>query len=77
MATPSTAERLHFRRTQWKLEIADDFQEAESQTRGYWRNASPAERLTALENLREPFYGPDQTGGRLQRFLELVPIPWR
>lgn len=61
------------RRATWKLEVAGSFAEAEDQTRAHWRAASPAERLNALEMLREPFYGKDQTGGRLQRFLEVVP----
>lgn len=63
------------RRRTWKHETAGSFEEAEQQTRSYWRNATPAERLNALENLREPFYGPDQTSRGLQRFLELVPLP--
>ncbi len=46
--------------------------EAEAETRAYWRTATPAERLNALEALREPFYGKDQIGGRLQRVLEIV-----
>ena len=65
----ATSRRKAFRRQQWKLEFADSFEEAERQTREYWRNASPAERLNALETLREPFYGPDQASRRLQRFL--------
>ncbi|MEM1084518.1 MAG: hypothetical protein AAGI48_10425 [Verrucomicrobiota bacterium] len=66
-------ERSRLRRETWTIEIANGFDEAEEQTRTYWRNADSAERLNALETLREPFYGPDQTGGRLQRLLELVP----
>jgi hypothetical protein len=61
------------RRESWKLVVADNFAEAEAETRAYWRAATPAERLNALEKLREPFYGKDQIGGRLQRFLEVVP----
>ena len=75
MTESATSRRTTVRRKQWKLEFADSFDEAERQTREYWRNASPAERLNALETLREPFYGPDQTSRRLQRFLELVPFP--
>lgn len=75
MATLSQTKRALHRRSTWKLEIADSFEEAERQTRAYWHNATPAERLNALEALREPFYGPDQTSRRLQRFLELVPFP--
>ena len=61
------------RRKNWQIVIADSFAEAETETRAYWRAATPAERLNALEKLREPFYGKDQIGGRLQRFLEVVP----
>ena len=61
------------RREGWKLVVAESFAEAEEETRAYWRAATPAERLNALEKLREPFYGKDQIGGRLQRFLEVVP----
>ncbi len=52
--------------------MAGSFAEAEAETRAYWRTATPAERLNALEALREPFYGKDQIGGRLQRVLEIV-----
>lgn len=72
--TPAQA-RTARRRSEWKLELAHSFAEAEAQTRAYWRSASSAERLNALETLRKPFYGKDQTGGRLQRFLEVVPAP--
>ena len=75
MPSTSKSQRAAIRRQQWKLEFANSFDEAEQQTRAYWHNASPAERLNALEQLREPFYGPDQTSRRLQRFLELVPFP--
>ena len=53
--------------------VADSFAEAEADTRAYWRAATPAERLNALEKLRKPFYGKDPIGGRLPRFLEVVP----
>jgi hypothetical protein len=73
--TPAQTRRVAIRSCRWKLEFATSFDEAERQTREYWRNATPAERLGALETLREPFYGPDQASRRLQRFLELVPFP--
>jgi hypothetical protein len=69
----SAEARAARRRASWKIVIADSFAEAEAETRAYWRAATPAERLNALEKLREPFYGKDQIGGRLQRFLEVVP----
>ncbi|MFT4176061.1 MAG: hypothetical protein QM627_05340 [Luteolibacter sp.] len=71
----SAAARTARRRAEWQLVVADSFAEAEAETRAYWRAASSAERLNALEALREPFYGKDQIGGRLQRFLEIVPAP--
>ena len=61
------------RQATWKLETASSFAEAEAQTRAYWRSATPAERLNALEALREPLYGKNQTRCRLQGFLEVVP----
>jgi hypothetical protein len=64
------------RRANWKVVVTDSFAEAEAETRAYWRAATPAERLNALEKLREPFYGKDQIGGRLQRFLEVVPAEY-
>ncbi len=73
MLPPSRETRKEKRRQHWVIQTAASFAEAESQTRAYWRQATSAERLTALEKLREPFYGKDQIGGRLQRFLEVVP----
>jgi hypothetical protein len=76
MSTParnSSAIRTARRRAEWKVVVADSFAEAEAERRAYWRAATTAERLNALEKLREPFYGKEQTGGRLQRFLEVVP----
>jgi hypothetical protein len=73
-SAPTAVEaRTARRRAEWQIVVADSFAEAEAETRAYWRSATPAERLNALETLREPFYGKDQIGGRLQRFLEVVP----
>ena len=73
-SAPTAAEaRTAHRRAGWKIVVAENFDEAEAQPRAYWHAATPAERLNALEKLREPFYGKDQIGGRLQRFLEVVP----
>ena len=72
-ARSSSITRTARRRAEWKVVVADSFAETEAETRAYWRAATPAERLNALEKLREPFYGKDQIGGRLQRFLEVVP----
>ncbi|MGL4401386.1 MAG: hypothetical protein ACRCXD_16090 [Luteolibacter sp.] len=71
---PNAAEiRTARRRAGWKIDVVDSFAEAETETRAYWRATTPAERLNALEKLRELFYSKDQIGGRLQRFLEVVP----
>lgn len=61
-------------RSHWTLETMS-FEEAEEQTRTYWKNASPEERLNALESLREQLYGENQSSRGLQRFLSLVPQP--
>ena len=71
--TAAKLERNRLRRAHWKLEKVSSFAEAEAQTRAYWHAATPAERLNALETLREQFYGEDQSQRRLQRVLEIVP----
>lgn len=72
----TVAEKARIRRqTTWKIVKVNSFAEAEAQTRAYWHAATPAERLNALEMLREPLYGQDQTSRRLQRVLEVVPAP--
>lgn len=75
MPSNNSQTRRARRAATWKLQKAGSFAEAEAETRAYWHAATPAERLTALENLREQLYGPDQASRRLQRFLELVPAP--
>lgn len=76
LALTQAAARTARRRAEWTVLLADSFAEAEAETRAYWRAATPAERLNALEELRKPFYGKDQIGGRLQRFLEVVPATY-
>ena len=71
-ALTASQARAARRRAGWKIVVAENFAEAEAETRVYWRSATPAERLNALEKLREPFYGKDQIGGRLQRVIEIV-----
>lgn len=70
---PDTKTRKLQRQRHWKLEVVSTFDDAEEQSRAFWRSASPADRLNALEELREQLYGPDQASRRLQRFLEVVP----
>ncbi len=71
-ALTASTTRAAKRRDGWKIVVANSFADAEAETRAYWLAATPAERLNALEKLREPFYGKDQIGCRLQRFLEVV-----
>jgi hypothetical protein len=43
------------------------FKEHEKEEREYWSNASVEEKLKTITYLRECFYGPEATTGRLQR----------
>ena len=52
MSLTEQSQRTALRRREWKLEFADSFEEATKQTRDYWHGRSPAERLNALEQLR-------------------------
>ena len=42
-------------------------QELETEDLEYWSNASIEEKLRTITYLRECFYGPEATTGRLQR----------
>jgi hypothetical protein len=42
--------------------------ELEEQDRDFWKKATVRERLETITWLRECFYGPEATTGRLQRF---------
>jgi hypothetical protein len=44
--------------------------ELEKEDDDYWKNAPIEEKLRAITYLRECFYGPEATTGRLQRFFE-------
>ena len=41
----------------------------------YWLSKTPAERLAALEIMRQIVYGYDPTTTRLQRVLEITQLP--
>ncbi len=43
--------------------------------RAYWAKASIEEKLETITYLRECFYGPEATTGRLQRFFSFVKRP--
>jgi hypothetical protein len=43
--------------------------------KAYWQVKSPAERLEALELMRQIIYGYDPATARLQRILEVAELP--
>ena len=46
----------------------------EAAEREYWRSKSPAERMQALELMRQIIYGYDPATTRLQRVLEVAEL---
>jgi hypothetical protein len=46
----------------------------DSDEKDYWLNATPQERLIALETMRQINYGYDATTARLQRFFEIAEL---
>jgi hypothetical protein len=50
------------------------FAEAAEDDRTYWQSKTPAERLTALELLRQIHYGYDPATTRLQRVLAVIEL---
>lgn len=53
--------------------VFSSFEEADESDREHWRNATPDERLLALELMRQSAYGyTDPATPRLQRVLEIV-----
>jgi hypothetical protein len=46
------------------------FEEHEKEEREFWSNAPVEEKLKTITYLRECFYGPEATTGRLQRFYK-------
>ena len=57
--------------------VASGISNVGSDRTGYWRKKSPAERLAAIEELRELNYGHDSTTARLQRVLEITELKKR
>ena len=50
-----------------KVFIADSNEVLDEQDIEYWRQATVKEKLQTITYLRECFYGPEATTGRLQR----------
>lgn len=56
-----------------EIRVFSTFEEADNADKNYWHSKTPAERLEALELMRQSAYGyEDATAGRLQRVLEIV-----
>ena len=49
-----------------------DHETIQEEDEKYWARASIEEKLEMITYLRECFYGPEATTGRLQRFFEFV-----
>lgn len=55
------------------VQVFSSFTEVEAEEKEFWLKKSPAERLAALELMRQSAYGyEDATSGRLQRVFEVV-----
>ena len=48
-----------------------------SDDKSYWLSKTPAERIEAVELMRQIIYGYDPSTTRLQRILEIVKRPQR
>lgn len=56
-----------------EVRVFSSFEESERADKKYWHAKTPAERLEALELMRQNAYGyKDATAGRLPRVLEVV-----
>ncbi|HEX2958661.1 MAG TPA: hypothetical protein VHO70_17635 [Chitinispirillaceae bacterium] len=49
-------------------------EELEQEDRKHWANAPYSEKLETITWLRECFYGPEATTGRLQRFYQILEL---
>jgi hypothetical protein len=49
----------------------------ESDEKAWWVSRTPAERLLALEHMRQRVYGYDPASIRLQRIFEIAELPRR
>ncbi|NLW33280.1 MAG: hypothetical protein GXY77_17685 [Fibrobacter sp.] len=58
-------------RRQIVLTNADDLHKQDNK---YWSHASIEEKMQTITYLRECFYGPEATTGRLQRFHKILKL---
>jgi len=57
-----------------KIFIADSNEALDEQDIEYWSQATVKEKLQTITYLRECFYGPEATTGRLQRFHKMLEL---
>lgn len=58
-------------RTQFKVATHE---ELEQEDKEYWSKATIQEKLETITYLRECFYGPEATTGRLQRVYQILEL---
>jgi hypothetical protein len=66
----NAAEGAKLDRSAYEISSLDD----DTNERNFWRQKSPAERMEALELMRQIIYGYDPATTRLQRVLEIVEL---
>jgi hypothetical protein len=57
-----------------QIVVADSHETLEDQDIEYWSRATVKEKLQTITYLRECFYGPEATTGRLQRFHTMLEL---
>jgi hypothetical protein len=59
---------------QSELPVFSSSDEGKAGARAYWHSRTPAERLAALELMRQKAYGYDPATARIQRVLEITQL---
>jgi hypothetical protein len=57
-----------------QIVVADSNKTLDDQDIEYWSRATVKEKLQTITYLRECFYGPEATTGRLQRFYTMLEL---
>ena len=57
-----------------QIVVADNNETLEDRDIEYWSRATVKEKLQTITYLRECFYGPEATTGRLQRFHTMLKL---